>query len=35
VTLTNTWTGPEFEPSGYDALREGWDEWLNRLEKIF
>jgi uncharacterized protein YndB with AHSA1/START domain len=35
VTLTNAWTGPESEPSGYDLLRDGWDEWLNRLEKIF
>ena len=34
VTLTNCWTGPEFDPSEYEALRGGWDEWLNRLEKV-
>jgi uncharacterized protein YndB with AHSA1/START domain len=33
VTITNSWTGPEFEPSYYDELRSGWEEWLNRLEK--
>lgn len=35
VTITNSWTGPEFEPSYYDTLREGWEEWISRLEKIF
>jgi uncharacterized protein YndB with AHSA1/START domain len=35
VTLTNSWTGPECEPSEYDTLRSGWDEWLSLLEKIF
>jgi uncharacterized protein YndB with AHSA1/START domain len=35
VTITNSWTGPEFEPSYYDALRDGWEEWISRLEKIF
>lgn len=23
VTVTNSWTGPEFEPSYYDELRSG------------
>jgi uncharacterized protein YndB with AHSA1/START domain len=33
LTLVNSWVGPEFEPSGYDELRGGWEEWINRLEK--
>jgi uncharacterized protein YndB with AHSA1/START domain len=33
IVLTNTWTGPECEPSDYETLAEGWEEWLNRLEK--
>ncbi|WP_433272190.1 SRPBCC family protein [Pseudonocardia xinjiangensis] len=35
VTVTNSWTGPEFEPSYYEDLRSGWEEWVNRLEKMF
>jgi uncharacterized protein YndB with AHSA1/START domain len=35
LTLVNSWTGPEFEPSYYDELRSGWEEWVNRLEKAF
>jgi uncharacterized protein YndB with AHSA1/START domain len=35
LTLVNSWTGPAFEPSGYDELRGGWEEWINRLEKVF
>jgi uncharacterized protein YndB with AHSA1/START domain len=35
VAVTNSWTGPEFEPSYYDDLRSGWEEWVNRLEKMF
>lgn len=35
LTLVNSWTGPEFEPSYYDELRSGWEEWVNRLEKVF
>ncbi|MGH3586208.1 MAG: hypothetical protein ACRDQ0_07770 [Pseudonocardia sp.] len=27
------WTGPELEPSYYDAVRGGFEEWLDRLEK--
>jgi hypothetical protein len=30
-----TRTGPAFEPSYYDTLRGGWEEWISRLEKIF
>ncbi len=33
VTLVDTWTGPAAEPSEYDLLREGWDLWLDLLEK--
>jgi uncharacterized protein YndB with AHSA1/START domain len=33
LTLVNSWIGPEFEPSGYDELRGGWEEWVDRLEK--
>ncbi len=33
VTLVNTWTGPATEPSDHDRLREGWDLWLDMLEK--
>lgn len=33
VTVVNNWTGPQCAPSDYDTLREGWDEWLDRLEK--
>ena len=29
----NSWAGPEFEPSYYDELRVGWEEWIDRLEK--
>lgn len=32
VTVVNSWTGPESDPSGYDAVRAGWDEWLDLLE---
>jgi hypothetical protein len=35
VTITNSWTGPEVEPSYFDTLRDGWEEWISRLEKIF
>ena len=35
LTLVNSWVGPEFEPSYYDGLRGGWEEWINRLEKAF
>ena len=35
LTLVNSWTGPAFEPSYYDELRGGWEEWINRLEKVF
>jgi uncharacterized protein YndB with AHSA1/START domain len=35
VTITNSWNGPEFEPSYYDTLRGGWEEWISRLEKLF
>jgi uncharacterized protein YndB with AHSA1/START domain len=31
VAVTNSWTGPAFEPSYYDELRGGWEEWLARL----
>jgi uncharacterized protein YndB with AHSA1/START domain len=33
VSITNRWTGPECGPSDYDALRGGWEELFNRLEK--
>ncbi len=33
LTLVNSWVGPEFEPSYYDDLRGGWEEWIDRLEK--
>jgi uncharacterized protein YndB with AHSA1/START domain len=33
LTLVNSWVGPEFEPSLYDGLRGGWEEWITRLEK--
>ena len=33
LTLVNSWTGPEFEPSLYEGLRGGWEEWIDRLEK--
>ena len=33
IVLTNTWTGPRCEPSDYERLAEGWEEWLRRLEK--
>ena len=33
VTLVNAWTGPPSEPSDHDRLREGWDLWLDMLEK--
>jgi hypothetical protein len=29
------WTGPAVEPSGHDLLREGWEEWVSRLEKAY
>jgi uncharacterized protein YndB with AHSA1/START domain len=35
LTLVNSWTGPACEPSDYDTLRSGWEEWINRLEKVF
>ncbi|HYH31924.1 MAG TPA: SRPBCC domain-containing protein [Pseudonocardia sp.] len=35
VAITNSWTGPDFEPSYYDELRGGWEEWVGRLEKLF
>ena len=25
---------PEFEPIYYDELRSGWEEWIDRLEKM-
>lgn len=34
VTLVNSWTGPATEPSDYDQLRAGWNEWLDLLEKF-
>ena len=33
--LVNSWTAAAFQPSGYDELRGGWEEWINRLEKLF
>jgi uncharacterized protein YndB with AHSA1/START domain/DNA-binding transcriptional ArsR family regulator len=33
-TVTNSWTGPAVSPDDYDALRAGWEEWIDRLEKI-
>lgn len=33
ISVTNSWTGPEFEPSLHDDLRSGWEEWVDRLEK--
>jgi uncharacterized protein YndB with AHSA1/START domain len=33
VRVTNSWTGPAVEPSDYDLLREGWEEWVSLLEK--
>jgi hypothetical protein len=27
--------GQTFEPTYYDELRGGWEEWINRLEKVF
>lgn len=35
VTVVNSWTGPECEPSDYDSLRHGWEEWVARLEKLY
>ncbi len=35
VTITNSWTGPAVEPSYYDQLRGGWEEWISRLEKLY
>jgi uncharacterized protein YndB with AHSA1/START domain len=35
LTLTNSWVGPECEPSDYDQLRSGWGEWIDLLEKLF
>jgi uncharacterized protein YndB with AHSA1/START domain len=35
VTVTNSWTGPEAGPSDYEALRAGFDEWIDLLEKLF
>jgi uncharacterized protein YndB with AHSA1/START domain len=35
VTVTNSWVGPEFEPSFYEDLRGGWEEWISRLAKQF
>lgn len=33
LTLVNAWTGPEFEPSYYDTLRQGFEQWIDMLEK--
>jgi uncharacterized protein YndB with AHSA1/START domain len=33
ITLVNTWTGPPADPSDYERLREGWNAWLDMLEK--
>jgi uncharacterized protein YndB with AHSA1/START domain len=33
LTVVNSWIGPEFEPSYYDDLRGGWEEWIDRLDK--
>lgn len=33
VTVTNSWVGPEVGPSDYDAIRGGFGEWLDLLEK--
>ncbi len=35
VAITNSWIGPEFEPSYYDELRGGWEEWIGRLGKLY
>jgi uncharacterized protein YndB with AHSA1/START domain len=35
VAVTNSWTGPEVEPSDYAKLREGWDLWVDLLAKHF
>jgi uncharacterized protein YndB with AHSA1/START domain len=35
VTIVNSWIGPECEPSDYDGLRSGWNEWVSLLEKLF
>jgi hypothetical protein len=32
ITITNS--RPEFEPIYYDELRSGWEEWIDRLEKM-
>ncbi|MFC4943545.1 SRPBCC family protein [Pseudonocardia sp. GCM10023141] len=33
LTLVNTWTGPECEPSDYAGLQAGFGEWFDLLEK--
>ena len=35
LTLVNSWTGPEFEPSSHDAVRAGFEEWIALLEKLY
>ena len=35
VSVTNSWTGPEVEPSDYAKLREGWEIWVDQLAKHF
>jgi uncharacterized protein YndB with AHSA1/START domain len=35
VAVTNDWRGPQVEPSDYDVLRAGWDEWISLLEKHY
>jgi hypothetical protein len=32
---TDSWTGPKAGPSAYEAVRAGFDEWIDLLEKLF
>lgn len=34
VTVTNSWNGPEADSSYYEAVRAGFDEWVDQLEKL-
>jgi uncharacterized protein YndB with AHSA1/START domain len=35
VTIRNTWTGEEWGEDAYEALREGWGQWLDLLAKVY
>lgn len=35
VTVTNSWRGPEVGPEDLEALRGGWEEWMDRLQKLY